>query len=244
MADSTDARFGDPIWGGEGSTWPGVTGWNALLAAIYSKAAIGIQGVSGSRPAAGINARVYWATDTNRLYWDNGTTWTEVSPVGGGGTPTGQSLSKAGAAGAEGTSRIAARADHSHPEPAWPLSFYGYRLPADVGVPVGLHVVAAYTVPSTAAGLYMLGYTMVMATQSAAADAFSQNALSLFVNGSQYGPQVLSDCDRKRMPYSYTEGYIHAGGSLTLSVDANPQQTPINVLAAGTILWAAYLGPQ
>ena len=46
-------------------------------------------GAAGSIPSAGTPGRLYWATDTNALYFDNGSTWTAVSGGSGGGGPSG-----------------------------------------------------------------------------------------------------------------------------------------------------------
>lgn len=40
------------------------------------------QGIQASRPAAAIAGRLYYATDTAQLYWDTGSTWIAVGPVG------------------------------------------------------------------------------------------------------------------------------------------------------------------
>lgn len=46
-------------------------------------------GVAASRPAAGIAGRVYYATDTQVLSRDNGTSWNTLTLVSGGATFTG-----------------------------------------------------------------------------------------------------------------------------------------------------------
>lgn len=38
-------------------------------------------GTFSARPAAGIDGRIYFATDTKRLYRDNGTTWDDMTRV-------------------------------------------------------------------------------------------------------------------------------------------------------------------
>ena len=39
------------------------------------------KGIFSARPAAGVNGRTYNATDTFRVYRDNGTTWDDVTPA-------------------------------------------------------------------------------------------------------------------------------------------------------------------
>jgi len=42
------------------------------------------QGTTAARPAAGKTGRIYWATDTTILYYDDGTTWRTVGFIAGG----------------------------------------------------------------------------------------------------------------------------------------------------------------
>ena len=113
MAKTTLPRLGVSSWSADADTWPGRLGVNAELLAINTNAARWGQSTMAARPAAAAaNIGTYWwTTDTLRLWYDNGGAWTEVSPVGGGGTPTSIDI---GDAGVEGSSRIAARADHQH----------------------------------------------------------------------------------------------------------------------------------
>lgn len=89
--------------------WPGRPGWNQMLAFIDNLAAQGLTGTTPARPAPGITSRFYFATDTQRIYFDTGSAWVEISPVGGGGPPAPNAPTAS-----EGTSRIAARSDHVH----------------------------------------------------------------------------------------------------------------------------------
>lgn len=104
-------RTGVSQWSADSDTWPGRTGWDTELSNLNAVMAVSSQGTNAARPVAAYSGRYYWATDTQRLWYDTGTTWVECSPVGGGGTPTSNDV---GDAGAEGSSRIAARADHQH----------------------------------------------------------------------------------------------------------------------------------
>ena len=82
-----------------------------LLAAIMAMAE---QGPTGDRPTSGKWGRFYWDTSVNRLYFDDGTQWMEVTTNGGGGA--GRTILVAGGA-TEGTSDRSARADHVHSIP-------------------------------------------------------------------------------------------------------------------------------
>ena len=42
-------------------------------------------GVAASRPAAGIAGRLYFTTDSGKIFWDNGAAWIDVTPPSGGG---------------------------------------------------------------------------------------------------------------------------------------------------------------
>lgn len=48
---------------------------SALATKLDPSTAIFLQGTAGARPAAGVQGRFYWATDTKVLTYDNGTTW-------------------------------------------------------------------------------------------------------------------------------------------------------------------------
>jgi subtilisin family serine protease len=40
-----------------------------------------VKGVAASIPAAGMPGRIYYATDIKRIYYDDGTAWTDVAPI-------------------------------------------------------------------------------------------------------------------------------------------------------------------
>jgi len=115
MPVTQDPRFGTNRWGAGTDPWPARPGWNALLDLLTTKAAIFAEGTFAARPAfsAAKKGTFYWATDQQRLYYQSATAWTEVSPTGGGGG----GVASQGRTGVEGTSRLAARSDHSHPDP-------------------------------------------------------------------------------------------------------------------------------
>jgi len=107
-------RLGLSQWSADADTYPGRTGWNTELSTINQNAAKWGQGLMSARPVAAYSGFYYFATDTQRLWYDNGSVWTEISPVGGGGTPQQIDIADTGS---EGSSRIGARADHQHALP-------------------------------------------------------------------------------------------------------------------------------
>lgn len=48
------------------------------------------QGLLSARPAAGVIGRVYWATDNDTFYYDDGATWNPVNQIGAGAIGTTQ----------------------------------------------------------------------------------------------------------------------------------------------------------
>lgn len=77
MTVDTDGRFGLTSWsaGTDPLTRAQLT---ASMLAIADLGAIDRQGLEAARPASGIRGTYYYATDTRRLWRDNGTGWTEV----------------------------------------------------------------------------------------------------------------------------------------------------------------------
>lgn len=52
-------------------------------------ASVILSGADASKGAAGVSGKIYFATDTGRIYYDNGSTWTQISSnLGSGGTVT------------------------------------------------------------------------------------------------------------------------------------------------------------
>ena len=52
------------------------------LQVINSGSATSLQvGTAASRPTAGTSGRIYITSDTNTLFWDNGTSWTSITPA-------------------------------------------------------------------------------------------------------------------------------------------------------------------
>jgi hypothetical protein len=84
--------------------------FNAMIDKIEDNAAMGAQGVTGARPAAGKGRRFFWDETAQRMSYDDGANWKDLNPNGGGGgakvTP--------GTDGVEGASTRSARADHTH----------------------------------------------------------------------------------------------------------------------------------
>jgi len=117
MTVTKDPRFGQDRWSSGTDPWPARAGWAAQGDLVTTKAVLFGEGTFAARPAfsAAKKGQVYWATDQQRLYYQSATAWTEVSPVGGGGA----AVPNWSRAGGEGASRIAARADHRHPDPIY-----------------------------------------------------------------------------------------------------------------------------
>ncbi|ASX98697.1 minor tail protein [Arthrobacter phage Colucci] len=111
MALSNTPRLGLEQYSAGTDPHPGRTKFNEERALLDALVAIASQGTTGQRPAAGKARSFYWDTSVDRLYFDNGTTWKEVTTNGGGGAG---STIVPGAAAAEGTSGRSARADHTH----------------------------------------------------------------------------------------------------------------------------------
>lgn len=139
MTITKDPRFGQDRWGAGTDPWPARPGWNAQLDLITTKAALYSEGPFSARPpfSAAKAGTYFWATDQQKLYYQSATAWTEVSPVGGGGV--GRDL--VGRAGTEGASRLAARADHTHPS-----EFYATRAMVNgAGSQIGAYSLTAAT---------------------------------------------------------------------------------------------------
>lgn len=111
MTISTTPRFGFKQYSAGTDPHPNRDEFNALLLLIENNATLFAQNVTASRPAAGKQGRYFWDTTVDRLYYDNGTAWKEVTTNGGGGSGT---VIVPGAAASEGTSSRSARADHTH----------------------------------------------------------------------------------------------------------------------------------
>lgn len=114
MAITPTLRFLLKQYGSGGDPHPNRAEFNAMIDSLENNAAMFSQGITGARPAAGKRGRFYYDETVDRLYYDNGAAWKDANPNGGGGA--GRALA-IGAAGIEGTSARAARADHTHPLP-------------------------------------------------------------------------------------------------------------------------------
>lgn len=115
MATTTDPRTGLKNWSVGTDLWPGRAGWSAQQTLLAAEMVIVLPpGLLSARPVAAYGARLYFATDTARLYYDTGTQWVDLMLVGGH-TPAGLTF---GGAASEGASVNAARDDHTHGMPA------------------------------------------------------------------------------------------------------------------------------
>lgn len=247
MPDTVDPRFGQPLWADDNSSWPGVAGFTNIFKAIYGQAAIGRHGLTSAMGSPSTPDVFYWATDTKRLWSSgDGSAWTEVSPVGGGGVPQGQPYGRA-IAGAEGTSRIAARADHKHPEADWPVSLWefprGSPRASDTISAGGMTLVmtGSFTGP---AGLYQFGCNVVLSTISTASDAYTVGYLRFLVNGAPLTGDMRCDMTRTTGCVSTTRIQSRpAAGPVTLEAYIGANTVAGQIFTTGSDLWAAYLGP-
>ncbi len=118
MAVTKTPRFQLDQWSASSDPRPGRVDTNRIHALIESQAAkVYPSGVLSDRPATNVFGSFYLATDQGvdgRLYYNGGTGWVALNTVGGGGP--GKPLIINGDGG-EGSSLLAARADHTHPLP-------------------------------------------------------------------------------------------------------------------------------
>lgn len=118
MAVTKTPRFQLDQWSASSDTRPDRVDTNRIHALIESQAAkVYPSGVLSDRPATNIFGSFYLATDQGvdgRLYYNGGSGWVALNTVGGGGP--GKPLIINGD-GDEGSSLLAARADHTHPLP-------------------------------------------------------------------------------------------------------------------------------
>lgn len=118
MAVTKTPRFQLDQWSAGSDPRPGRVDTNRIHALIESQAAkVYPSGVLSDRPATNVFGSFYLATDQGvdgRLYYNGGTGWVALNTVGGGGP--GRPLIINGNGG-EGSSLLAARADHTHPLP-------------------------------------------------------------------------------------------------------------------------------
>lgn len=114
MAESTTPRLGLSVYDSGNDLHPDRAKFNAQQNLLDKLLATAMQGTMAERPAAGVGGALFWATDSSRLYFDDGIAWRDVNTTGGGGA--GAPISVGGSA-AEGTSARAARSDHTHALP-------------------------------------------------------------------------------------------------------------------------------
>lgn len=118
MAVTKTPRFQLDQWSASSDPRPGRVDTNRIHALIESQAAkVYPSGVLSDRPATNIFGSFYLATDQGvdgRLYYNGGSGWVALNTVGGGGP--GKPVVINGDGG-EGSSLLAARADHTHALP-------------------------------------------------------------------------------------------------------------------------------
>lgn len=78
MTVSLTTRLGLHRWSDDNDPWDREH-FDADNAALEDLAIIGTQGVNADRPAAGVQRRLYLATDAERLYLDDGDEWYELA---------------------------------------------------------------------------------------------------------------------------------------------------------------------
>lgn len=175
MAVTQTPRLGLDQWSASTDPWPTRTGWNANQGKLDDQAAIDLQvDTTGERPPAGVRGRYCYVTGTGRLWRDTGAAWVEVGPVGGAGA--GGPLAF-GAAGVEGVSTRAARADHTHTMPAHDPAAHGA---------IPLSALAAPTADVSAGGQRITN----LASPEASSDAVNRNYV-----WSQLGAHFASGLD-------------------------------------------------
>ncbi|ASR80653.1 minor tail protein [Arthrobacter phage Piccoletto] len=128
MAITTTGRFGFKVYGAGTDPHPNRDEFNALMNLIDTQAARTSQSTTALRPAAGKQGTFNWDTTASRLFYDNGSSWQEVTTNGGGGAG---SVIVPATAGTEGTSARSARADHTHNLPLATASADGALSAAD-----------------------------------------------------------------------------------------------------------------
>lgn len=120
MAVTKTPRFQLDQWSASSDLRPGRVDTNRIHALIESQAAkVYPSGVLSDRPATNVFGSFYLATDQGvdgRLYYNGGSGWVALNSVGGGG-PGKPLVINGDGDGGEGSSLLAARADHTHPLP-------------------------------------------------------------------------------------------------------------------------------
>lgn len=81
MTVSLTTRLGIHRWSTDADPWDREH-FDSDNAALEELAVIGTQGLNASRPAAGVQRRLYLATDTERVYLDDGDEWYELAVLG------------------------------------------------------------------------------------------------------------------------------------------------------------------
>ncbi|AYD81521.1 minor tail protein [Arthrobacter phage KBurrousTX] len=168
MAVSNSPRLGLEQYSSGADPHPGRVKSNDRVALLEALVAVAQQGTTAQRPAAGKARAFYWDTTVDRLYFDNGTTWKEVTTNGGGGAG---SAIVPGAAAVEGTSGRSARADHTHSLPLATAAVDGAMSKTDKAK---LDAANSLPTPSTLVMLDANGRTQV-AAPSAAGDTANKS---------------------------------------------------------------------
>lgn len=155
MAEQTTPRLGLDKYTSGSDPHPNRAKFNASRDMMEQLIAIAQQGTIAARPPAGRGGALYCVTDqNNRVYFDNGTQWVEIAPVGGV-VPSSVAVNSTGS---EGVSHRAARADHRHPFPFNQVAEASHK---PVHVSNLADVINSITTPGLYYDDYVNGSTMV-----------------------------------------------------------------------------------
>jgi hypothetical protein len=80
MAITTTTRMGVTRWSDGGDAFTR-SQMDASHEAIEQRTMIYLQGNFSARPSAGTLGRMYYASDTQEMYYDDGTRWNQISSV-------------------------------------------------------------------------------------------------------------------------------------------------------------------
>lgn len=253
MTKTVSTRYGTERSSAETDDWPARPGWQTILDLIEGKSVRADQGLLANRPPAGMPGgnRVYYAIDVDKLYWDDAVVWTQVSPIGSNSAPTSVGFTSGGTAAVPGVSRVGAPEDHRHPVAPWPVTINNSRQIQDAFIGVGgFRDVISTGIGAAPAGNWLFGFTLILGTQSAAADAFTTGNIRMTVAMNPSLPAIISLTDDMRadmrpaiVPYSFSRPYQLPAGDITLNLSVQCNNAVGQIRGHGSQMWAVYLGP-
>lgn len=246
MTKTVSTRYSTERSSAETDDWPARPGWQTILDLIEAKSVRADQGLLANRPPAGMPGgnRVYYAIDVDKLYWDDAVIWTQVSPIGAGTPPTSIGFTSAGTVAAPGVSRVGAPEDHRHPVAPWPVGINNFERVGDDLIGVGgFRGVIPGWIGAAPAGNWLFGFTLILSTQSGAADAFTPGNLRMTVNGVNLTEDLRVDLMRQVQPYSWSRPLAVGAGDINLQLYVGVTSAVGQIRANGSHMWAVYLGP-